>query len=82
LVTVLDVRPSEEYAAGHVLGAINVTLADIERKMIDVDPNLEIVAYCRGADCPLSFEAIERLRAYGFRARCLADFFVAGESAG
>ena len=50
--------------------------------MIDVDPNLEIVAYCRGADCPLSFEAIERLRAYGFRAKRLTDFFVAGESAG
>ena len=78
----LDVRPSEEYAAGHVLGAINVTLADLERKTINLDPNLEIVAYCRGADCPLSFEAIERLRAYGFRAKRLTDFFVAGESAG
>lgn len=75
LVTVLDVRPAEEYAAGHVPGAINVTLADLERKMIDLDPNFEIVAYCRGAYCTLSFEAIARLRAHGFQARRLADGF-------
>jgi rhodanese-related sulfurtransferase/predicted transcriptional regulator len=75
LVTVLDVRPAEEYAAGHVPGAVNVTLADLERKMTELDPQREIVAYCRGAYCALSFEAIERLRAHGFQARRLADGF-------
>jgi rhodanese-related sulfurtransferase len=43
--------------------------------MIDLNPDLEIVAYCRGAYCTVSFEAIERLRAHGFRARRLADGF-------
>lgn len=75
LVTVLDVRPAEEYAAGHVPGALNVTLADLKKKMAELDPKREIVAYCRGAYCTLSFEAIERLRDQGFKARRLEDGF-------
>ncbi|ANJ67285.1 ArsR family transcriptional regulator [Halothiobacillus diazotrophicus] len=75
LVTVLDVRPPEEYEAGHIPGAINITLADLERRIAELDPKQEIVAYCRGAYCALSFEAIAQLRANGFQARRLADGF-------
>lgn len=75
LVTVLDVRPPEEYAAGHLPGAINVSLADLKRKMAELDPGREVIAYCRGPYCTFSFEAVERLRAGGFNARRLEEGF-------
>lgn len=75
LVTVLDVRPPEEYAAGHVPGAINVPLADLENQLASFDADQEIVAYCRGPHCILAFEAVARLRAGGRRARRLEDGF-------
>ena len=73
LVTVLDVRPADEFAAGHVPGAVNIPLADIEAHVAGLDPNREIVAYCRGAYCVLAFEAVAALRARGFTAHRLED---------
>ncbi len=75
LVTVLDVRPPEEYAAGHLPGAINVPLADLERQLDRIGRDREVVAYCRGPHCILAFDAVARLRRHGFRARRLQDGF-------
>lgn len=73
LVTVLDVRPPEEYAQGHVAGALNVPLDRLQERLKDLPPDREVVAYCRGPWCVLSFEAVARLRAAGFAARRLQD---------
>jgi len=73
MVTVLDVRPADEFALGHVPGALNVPLAELDARMATLDPEKEIVAYCRGAYCVMSFEAVSRLRVQGFRARRLED---------
>ena len=73
LVTVIDVRPPEEYAAGHVPGAINIPLAELESQLENLDPSEEIVAYCRGPHCVLAFEAVEKLRKKGLKARRLED---------
>jgi rhodanese-related sulfurtransferase/DNA-binding transcriptional ArsR family regulator len=75
LVTVLDVRPPEEYAAGHVPGAINVPLGELESHLQQLDPDQEIVAYCRGPHCVLAFDAVARLREKGLTARRLEDGF-------
>lgn len=75
LVTVLDVRPPEEYRAGHVPGAINVPLDQLESQLAKLDPKREVVAYCRGAHCILAFEAVARLRHHGLRARRLEEGF-------
>ncbi len=73
LVTVLDVRPAEEYAAGHIPGAINVPLEKLESFLARLPKRKEVVAYCRGPYCLMSFEAVEKLRKRGWRARRLAD---------
>jgi ArsR family transcriptional regulator len=73
LVTVLDVRPADEFALGHVAGAVNVPLGELQAQLADLDPAQQIVAYCRGAYCVLSFEAVAALRARGFDARRLED---------
>ena len=70
-VVVLDVRPEEEYAAGHVPGAMNVPLEHLESALAAIPPGREVVAYCRGPHCLLAFEAVERLRAAGRSARRL-----------
>jgi len=82
LVTVLDVRPNEEYAAGHVPGAINVPLKDLESHLQDLDPEHEVVAYCRGPHCILAFEAVAKLRKKGFKAARLEDGFPEWKLAG
>jgi rhodanese-related sulfurtransferase len=82
LVTVLDVRPAEEYAAGHVPGATNVPLPDLEKHLQALDPDQEIVAYCRGPHCVLAFEAVDRLRSRGLRARRLEDGYPEWKHAG
>ncbi|MBI3187949.1 MAG: metalloregulator ArsR/SmtB family transcription factor, partial [Gammaproteobacteria bacterium] len=69
LVTVLDVRPPEEYAAGHVPGAINIPLKELEKQLKQLDSDHEIVAYCRGPHCVLAFDAVARLREKGIKAR-------------
>lgn len=73
LVTVLDVRPTDEFAAGHIPGAINIPLNELAARVAELDPAQEIVAYCRGAYCVLSFEAVATLRALGFEVRRLED---------
>lgn len=67
-VTVLDVRPQEEFAAGHLPGAVSIPLQDLEQRLKDLPRRREIVAYCRGPYCVLAIEAVELLRAKGFRA--------------
>ena len=73
LVTVLDVRPSEEYRAGHLPGAINIPLAELEGRLGRLPKKKEIVAYCRGPYCVLAFEAVARLRRKGLKARRLEE---------
>ncbi|MDW8468942.1 MAG: metalloregulator ArsR/SmtB family transcription factor [Burkholderiales bacterium] len=82
LVTVLDVRPEEEYAAGHLPGAINVPLERLERAIARLPRRKEIVAYCRGPYCLLAFEAVAKLRRLGFRARRLQNGFPEWRAAG
>lgn len=72
-VTVLDVRPPEEYAAGHLPGALSVPLRELERRLAELPHDREIVAYCRGPYCVLAVEAVEILRARGFTAFRLED---------
>lgn len=67
-VTVLDVRPPEEYGAGHIPGALSVPLGDLERCLAELPRDREVVAYCRGPYCVMAVEAVEMLRAGGFRA--------------
>ena len=72
-VTVLDVRPVEEFDAGHLPGALSVPLGDLKRRLAELPRNREIVAYCRGPYCVMALEAVEILRARGFRAVRLED---------
>lgn len=73
LVTLLDVRPEDEFAIAHLPGAVNIPLGELEHRLTDLDPEHEIVAYCRGPWCVLSYEAVAALRARGFKARRLED---------
>lgn len=72
-VTVLDVRPPDEFALGHVRGAVNIPLRALKARLAELDPAREIVAYCRGEYCVLSFEAVALLRARGFTVRRLQE---------
>jgi rhodanese-related sulfurtransferase/DNA-binding transcriptional ArsR family regulator len=72
-VLVLDVRPAEEYAAGHIPGAVSVPLAELPARLGTLPAGTEIVAYCRGAYCVLARDAVRVLRAAGRPARHLAD---------
>lgn len=67
-VTVLDVRPQEEYQAGHLPGALSVPLKELERRLSELPRDRDIVAYCRGPYCMLAVEAVKMLRARGFKA--------------
>jgi rhodanese-related sulfurtransferase len=82
LVTVLDVRPKDEYALGHVPGARNMPLGQLKRQLSKLDRDMEVVAYCRGPYCVLSFEAVAQLRKAGFRARRLEDGLPEWKAAG
>lgn len=82
LVTVLDVRPADEFATGHLPGAVNVPLGELEQRLSDLDPEQEIVAYCRGPWCVLSFEAVAALRGRGFKVRRLEDGWPEWRAAG
>jgi ArsR family transcriptional regulator len=74
-VAVLDVRPAEEYAAGHIPGAVSIPVAELEQRLDELPMDVEIVAYCRGPYCVFAPEALTILRASGFRARRLEDGF-------
>jgi len=72
-VTVLDVRPKEEYTAGHIPGALSIPLKELLLRLSDLPRSQEIVAYCRGPYCVLSIQAVEILRARGFHALRLEE---------
>ena len=72
-VTVIDVRPDEEYAGGHIPGALSVPLAQLEARLAELPADQEIVAYCRGEYCVMSHDAVRLLRARGRRAARLSD---------
>ena len=82
LVTVIDTRPAEEFAAGHLPGALHVPLREIKRRVRELPRNREIVAYCRGAYCVLSYEAVAELRRRGFKASRLEDGYPEWKAAG
>lgn len=82
LVTVLDVRPEDEFALGHLPSARNVPLSQLKRQLSKLDHKTEIVAYCRGPYCVLSFEAVAQLRKSGFKARRLEDGLPEWKAAG
>jgi len=73
LVTVLDVRPPEEYAAGHLPGAINIPVHELQRRIRELPKRREVVAYCRGPYCLMSYDAVALLRRKGRKARRLQD---------
>jgi rhodanese-related sulfurtransferase len=70
-VTVIDVRPADEYRAGHLPGALSVPLEELEQRIPDLPADGELVAYCRGAYCVMAYEALDILRAHGLDARRL-----------
>jgi len=71
LVTVLDVRPAEEFAAGHVPGAVNIPIHELQKRLAELPKRKEIVAYCRGPYCLMSYDAVQLLRRAGLKARRL-----------
>lgn len=72
-VVILDVRPREEFLAGHIPGALSVPLDDLDAALARLPKRTQVVAYCRGPYCVLAPQAIERLRAEGFKARRLIE---------
>ena len=71
LVVVLDVRPPEEYSAGHLPGALNIPMHQLEKRLKELPKRKEIIAYCRGPYCLMSYDAVSLLRNKGIRARRL-----------
>jgi rhodanese-related sulfurtransferase len=71
LVTVLDVRPTEEFVAGHLPGAVNIPVRELEKRLKELPKTKEVVAYCRGPYCLMSYDAVALLRKKGLRARRL-----------
>jgi rhodanese-related sulfurtransferase len=82
LVTVLDVRPEDEFALGHLPGALNIPLGNLEDRLGELRPDREVIAYCRGPYCVLSFEAVAALRARGYLVRRLEDGYPEWKAAG
>jgi ArsR family transcriptional regulator len=82
MVTVLDVRPEDEFALGHLPGALNIPLAELERRLGELPKGHEVIAYCRGPYCVLSFEAVAALRVRGYRVRRLEDGYPEWKAAG
>lgn len=72
-VLLLDVRPDEEFAAGHIPGARSLPFGEIEQAMSSIPADVDVVAYCRGAYCVLAHDAVRLLRAEGRQARRLED---------
>ena len=82
LVTVLDVRPEDEFALGHIPGALNIPLNNLEQRLDQLTADREVIAYCRGPYCVLSFEAVATLRARGYLVRRLEDGYPEWKAAG
>jgi rhodanese-related sulfurtransferase/DNA-binding transcriptional ArsR family regulator len=68
-VTVVDVRPADEYEAGHIPGALSVPVPQLKRRLREIPKGREVIAYCRGRYCVYSLEAVTLLRKHGYRAR-------------
>ena len=81
-VTVLDVRPADEFASGHVRGAINIPEAELQKRIKELPKGSLVVAYCRGPYCVMSFEAVAALRARGFKAVRLEEGYPEWKAAG
>jgi ArsR family transcriptional regulator len=81
-VTILDVRPEDEFALGHLPGAVNIPFKALEARLSELNPKQEIVAYCRGPYCVLSYEAVRIMRTRGFNIRRLVDGLPEWRSAG
>jgi len=81
-VTLLDVRPEKEYVGGHLPGALNVPIAELQKRLAELPKDKEIVAYCRGPYCVLSVEAVEYLRQRGFKVRRYDEGFPEWKAAG
>jgi rhodanese-related sulfurtransferase/DNA-binding HxlR family transcriptional regulator len=81
-VVLLDVRPEDEFALGHLPGAVNIPMAALERELAHLPRDRQIVAYCRGPYCVLSFEAVAALRAKGYDVRRLEDGYPEWKAAG
>lgn len=81
-VTVLDARPADEYAAGHLPDAVSIPVSELKRRLKEIPRGREVVAYCRGPYCIYSYDAIAILRAAGFRARRLDGGFLEWRAAG
>jgi rhodanese-related sulfurtransferase/predicted transcriptional regulator len=71
LVVVLDVRPSEEFSAGHLPGAVNIPIHELEKRLKELPKRKEVIAYCRGPYCLMSYDAVALLRRKGMKARRL-----------
>ena len=82
LVTVLDVRPAKEFAAGHLPGAINIPVEELTKRIRNFPKGREVVAYCRGTYCLLSVDAVAFLRKKGYKARRLEEGFPEWKASG
>lgn len=81
-VTVIDVRPEEEFRSGHIPGARSIPVAQLKRRLSEIPKKKEVVAYCRGPYCAFAHEAVELLREEGFTARRLEDGLPEWQAAG
>ena len=81
-VVILDVRPEDEYGLGHLPGALNIPLRQLEQRLSELPRKREVIAYCRGPYCVLSFEAVAELRARGFKVRRFEAGFPEWKAAG
>jgi rhodanese-related sulfurtransferase/DNA-binding transcriptional ArsR family regulator len=81
-VVLVDVRPFEEYQAGHIPGALSLPVRQLPRRLRELPPRKEVVAYCRGPYCVMAFDAVALLRRRGRRARRLVEGFPEWRSAG
>ena len=81
-VTLLDVRPADEFARGHLPGALNIPLDQLDAAMGSFTENVPVVAYCRGPYCVLSYDAVAQLRARGVQAIRLEDGYPEWKAAG
>ena len=81
-VPVIDVRPQDEYEAGHIPGAVSIPVAELKRRLRDLPKRREVIAYCRGPYCVFALEAVTLLRKHGFKARRAEDGLPAWRDAG
>ena len=82
MIVILDTRPANEYAAGHIAGAISVPIESLRRRLKDLPKSKQYVAYCRGPYCVYADQAVEALAKSGRRARRLRDGFPEWKAAG